>query len=118
MMMIVLILVGIKVIFVTSRYDNLLWNGIKDEDYNDIIEDLEHNMIKLDDGTTIFNVYFIGQAVAHDMLIDECWDEDNLTINESDILAYISDHFYDVMYECMQEAKRKLKENNKDLDFY
>jgi hypothetical protein len=43
--MIVLILVGIKVIFVTSRYDNLLWNDIKDEDYDDIIENLKHNMI-------------------------------------------------------------------------
>ena len=102
----------------TSKYDNLLWNDIKDEDYDNIIEDLEHNMIKLDDGTTIFNIYFIGQAVAHDMFIDECWDEDNLTINESEIFAYIEDHFYDVMYECIQEAKRNLKENVKDLNFY
>ena len=94
-----------------SKYDNLYWSDIKDIDYDNLIEDLEHNMIKLDDGTTLFNIYCIGQNVAHDMLIDKVYDEEMLCVSESDIIDYINEHFYDVIIECMKEVKIKLNDN-------
>lgn len=95
----------------TTKYDNLNWDDIKNENYDDIIEAMEHEMIKLDDGTTIFNVFFIGQAVAHDMIRSDLFDEEDACVMENDILEFMTDYFHDVVGECMEETKRKLWEN-------
>ena len=95
----------------TSKYDNLYWDDIKNEDYDNIMEDLEHNIIKLDDGTTIFNVFLIGQAVAHDMIQSQLFDEEDSCAMENDIIDFIVPYFQDVVDECMEECKRKLWDN-------
>lgn len=95
----------------TSKYDNLYWDDIKNENYDNIMEDLEHNMIKLDDGTTIFNVFLIGQAVAHDMIQSQLFDEEDSCAMENDIIDFIVPYFQDIIDECMEECKRKLWDN-------
>lgn len=97
-----------------TKYNNLLWENIQNEEYDNLIEEMEHSIIKLDDGTTIFNVYLIGQAIAHNILHDEYYDikNDIPYTTENNILDYTLEYLQNIIIECVEEAKYKLNENN------
>lgn len=85
----------------------------KDADLNEIetfdIESFtDKSFIKWEDGTTAFNVYTMGQNIAHDMWVDGYFDEDDVIIYESDILDWINDKFKNIYCEIMKEIKYQL----------
>lgn len=84
-----------------------------DEDtYEWTIEDFcSTRFIKLDDGTTAFNVFTMGQNLAHDMYADGYFDEDEILVTDDIILEWIIDNFKNVFSEIMREVKYQLTFN-------
>lgn len=74
----------------------------------DIESFTDKSFIKWEDGTTAFNVYTMGQNIAHDMWADGYFDEDDIIIYESDILDWINDKFKNIYCEIMKEIKYQL----------
>lgn len=80
------------------------------------IDDLvDKAFIKLDDGTTVFNVFTMGQNIAHDMWADGYFDEDDMVIHDYVIIDWIANEFKNVFNEIMREIKYQLI-NNPDIN--
>ena len=82
-------------------------------EYKDFdIEDFSNtNFIKIDDGTTIFNIYCMGQNIVHDLWADGKFDEE-IVITDDDIKGFVVNSFDEVIQEVMKEIRYQLEFNS------
>lgn len=77
----------------------------------DVEDTTNIDFVKYDNGNTAFNVFNLGQNIAHDMWADGFFDEDNIIVNESDMLDWVLDKFKPLIEEVMNELKYQLQFN-------